>query len=345
VSCILHHPKPGGTLRAAILTGPEQIELRDLTDLFPERGDVLIRVRSVGVCGTDLSIFSGKIPVAYPRVLGHEIVGEVMDPGPSNLTIGARVIVDPGLACGACVQCREGRTNICTRGGLMGRDVDGGLQEMLVASSSHLHALPDAVDDKAASLLQVLATCVHAQRLVSIFPGDRVVILGLGVTGLLHLQLAKLRGAGAVVGVTRSAEKLELAGRLGADVLVPADGRETDAVATATGGADVVIESAGTAATLARAIEMARVGGRILSYGTLTDTAGELPFYDIYYKELAIIGARSARAEDFPASIDTVAAGHVVLEPLLAQRFTLEAAGEAIRAGSAPGALKVVVDV
>jgi threonine dehydrogenase-like Zn-dependent dehydrogenase len=208
-----------------------------------------------------------------------------------------------------------------------------------------VHPLPAAIDDAVAPLLQVLATCVHAQRLVPIFPGERVVVLGLGVTGLLHLQLAKLRGAAPVIGVTRSAEKLALAERLGADRLVRADGGEVDAVVAGTGGADVVIECAGTTATFARAIEMARVGGRILAYGTITGTAGELPYYDVYYKELAIVGARSARSEDFPASIDLVAAGRVALAPLLATRFPLDRAADAVRAGSAPGALKVVVDV
>lgn len=334
----------GGFLRAALLVAPGRIEVRDTGAPRAEPGDALVRVRAVGVCGTDLSIYEGKIPVAYPRVLGHEIVGDLVDPGSSPHAQGTKVIVDPGLACGTCLQCREGRTNICTRAGLLGRDIDGGLRESLPIRASHVYALPGSVDERVAPLLQVLATCVHAQRLVPIAPGERVVVLGLGVTGLLHVQLAKLWGAHPVIGVSRTPSKLDLAERLGADLTVRVGEHGPEEVA-AVEDADVVIESAGTPETLGRAIAIARVGGRVLAYGTITGTEGSLPYYDIYYKELAIFGARSACAEDFPASIDLVASERVVLDPLVTDRFTIEAADEAIRAGSSPGALKVLVDV
>lgn len=310
----------------------------------------MVRVDSVGICGTDVSIHSGKIPVDYPRILGHEIVGIVENsgegPAANDVALGGKVIVDPGIACGVCRQCREGRSNICTRGWLLGRDMDGGLRERLAVPASNVHPLPDAIDASVAPLLQVLATCVHAQRRISIFPGESVVVLGLGVTGLLHVQLAKLRGAHPVIGVTRSAEKLALASTLGADILIPADGSETAEVAAAVaGGADLVIEAAGTVGAFARAMEMVRTGGRILAYGTMTETSGELPFYDLYHKEMTVVGARAARVEDFPAAIEAVASGRVALEPLLSARFPIAEVDQAIRAAGAPGSLKVLIDV
>ena len=314
-------------------------------DADPPPGDASIRVRSVGICGTDLSIAHGKIPVAYPRVLGHEIVGDVVVPGTSDLEVGTPVLVDPGLSCGTCPQCREGRTNICTRGGLLGRDADGGLREMLRIPATHIHALPASVDARAAPMLQVLATCVHAERLLPLKPGETVAVIGLGVTGLLHLQLAKLQGA-HVVGITRSSEKRKLAETLGADRTFGADGDEVAALDRSIGDVDVVIECAGLVSTLARAIEVARVGGRILAYGTIGHGAdGSIPYYDLYYKELAIIGARSATPEDFATSIDLVAAGRVDLDPLVSQRFPLDDVADAFRAASSPGTLKVLVDV
>ena len=310
----------------------------------------MIRVRSVGICGTDIGIHSGAIPVAYPRVLGHEIVGILEHGGEvsaaDGVEVGAAVVVDPGIACGMCRQCREGRSNICTRGRLLGRDSDGGLRERLVVPASNVHPLPDAIDLSVAPLLQVLATCVHAQRRVAIFPGESVVVLGLGVTGLLHAQLARLRGAGPVIGVTRSSEKLALAGTLGADLAIPADGSEAAAVAAAVpGGADLVIEAAGTVGTFGRAMEMVRTGGRILAYGTMTETSGDLPFYDLYHKELTVVGARSARVEDFPAAIEAVASRRVALDALVSGRFPIADVARAIRAAGAPGSLKVIVDV
>jgi L-iditol 2-dehydrogenase len=337
----------GGRLRAAILTGPGRLELGEVDEPVRGTGEVSLRVGAVGICGTDLSIHAGKIPVAYPRIIGHEIVGTIVAPETSRgLASGTAVIVDPGIACGACPQCLEGRGNICTAGPLLGRDADGGLREILVVRAANVHPLPDEIDPSVAPLLQVLATCVHAQRRVSIFPGEAVVVVGLGVTGLLHVQLAKLRGARPVIGVTRSEEKLALASSLGADVLVPADGAEVDGVGAAVpGGADLVVEAAGTVATLARAMDMVRTGGRILSYGTITETVGELPYYELYHKELSVTGARSARAVDFPTAIEAVASGRVTLDPLVAARYPIDESSRAIRAGASPGALKVLIDV
>jgi L-iditol 2-dehydrogenase len=343
----VHHLAiPGGTLRAAVLERPDVIRVRATADdADPRHGDASVRVRAVGICGTDLSIAHGKIVVAYPRVLGHEIVGAVVDPGASGLEVGTPVLVDPGLSCGTCTQCREGRTNICTRGGLLGRDADGGLRELLGVPATHVHALPGSVDAAAAPMLQVLATCVHAERLLPLAPGETVAVIGLGVTGLLHVQLAKLRGA-RVVGITRSPEKRSLAESLGADRTFAADGGEVAALERSVGEIDVVIECAGLVPTLARAIEVARVGGRILAYGTIGHGAeGSLPYYDLYYKELAIVGARSATPEDFATAIDLVAAGRIALDPLVSQRFPLDDVADAFRAASSPGALKIIVDV
>jgi L-iditol 2-dehydrogenase len=304
-----------------------------------------VRVESVGICGTDLSIYAGKIAVDYPRVMGHEIVGTVISGG-SDDEVGTRVLVDPGIVCGNCRQCREGRTNICTAGGLIGRDRDGGLRDLMPVPASNIHELPGGLDPRTAPMLQVLATCVHAQHRARVYPGESVVVLGLGVTGLLHLQLAKLGGAGPLIGVTRSEPKLALARAFGADLTIAADGSEISEVAAALpGGADLVIECVGTVDAFARAIEMVRIGGRILAYGTMTETSGELPFYELYHKEISVIGARSARVEDFPMAIDTVASGRVDLETLVSGRFPIDDVGDAIRAAGAAGALKVFVDV
>jgi L-iditol 2-dehydrogenase len=191
--------REGGHLKAALLTGPRRIELRDTDEPHPDPGEVVVRVESVGICGTDLSIHAGKIPVDYPRVIGHEIVGTLVGSGSGE---SARILVDPGIACGDCGQCREGRTNICTAGGLIGRDRDGGLRDLMAVPASNVHELPEGLDPGTAPMLQVLATCVHAQRRARVHPGESVVVLGLGVTGLLHLQLAKQGGAGPLIGVS-----------------------------------------------------------------------------------------------------------------------------------------------
>ena len=332
-------------MRAALLVGPGRIEMGEVERPGTATGQVLVGIQTLGVCGTDRQIYSGAIPVSYPRIMGHEIVGHVLD-STEGFAAGARVIVDPSIACGRCDRCLEGRGNICADGWLLGRDRDGGLQEAISAPAANLHRLPNEVVDAVAPLIQVLTTCVHGQRMVDVFPGESVVIVGLGVTGLLHLQLAKMRGAWPVVCVTRSERKLDLARDLGADVTVRSGEGSLEQIREATrGGADVTIECAGKVATLAQAVGFARPGGRILAYGTIAETEGAFPFYDLYYKELAISNARAARPEDFPVAIGSVASGRVRLEPLVTHRFPLTEADAAFRADEMPEALKVVVDV
>src|SRR5207237_2697139 len=130
-----------------------------------------------------------------------------------------RVIIDRETYDGTCFYCSKGRTNLCPNGTLIGRDVNGGVAEYLQVPASQVHRLPDSIDDQTAPMIQVLTTCLHAQRQVEIFPGDTVAVIGLGVTGQLHVQLAKARGA-RIIGITRSAEKRAMAEQPGADVTI-----------------------------------------------------------------------------------------------------------------------------
>jgi threonine dehydrogenase-like Zn-dependent dehydrogenase len=165
------------------------------------------------------------------------------------------------------------------------------------------------------------------------FPGESVVVYGLGVSGQLHVQLAKSRGAKPVIGVTRSAEKRALAEKLGADFTIPSGAGALDEVRAATaahGGTDVVIETTGLVPSLAASIAMARPGGRLLLFGIITASEGALPFYDLYYKELALISARAAKSEDYPGSLALVEEGLVRLEPLISDVMPLEQLPQAI---------------
>src|SRR3984893_15586739 len=245
-------------------------------------GQVLVRVTHSGVCGTDLKIFNGAIPVRYPLIMGHEATGEVVDAGGNEgIRAGDRVIMDPELFCGVCFHCRVGQTHLCPSGQLLGRDANGGFAEYVAVPASHVFPLPDSIDGRVAPLIQVLTTCMHAQRLVHVFPGESVVVMGLGVTGQLHVQLAKARGAHPVIGITRSAEKRDLAQKLGADLAFASGEEAIQKVLKATGGrgADVIVESTGAMTSLADAITMARFGGRLLLFGIITATEGALPFY------------------------------------------------------------------
>jgi 2-desacetyl-2-hydroxyethyl bacteriochlorophyllide A dehydrogenase len=331
-----------------VLTAPKALERADVPSPGRAPGDVLVRMTHSGICGTDYKIYSGAIPVGYPRVMGHEMAGEIADPGASTLAPGTRVIVDPELYCGQCFHCRIGQTHLCPNGQLIGRDTNGGFAEYVAAPGSHVFPLPASVDSRDAPLIQVLTTCLHAQRQVDIFPGEAVAVYGLGVTGQLHVQLAKARGAHPVIGITRSADKRALAETLGADVTIPGGDDAVNRVRELTGGrgADVLIETTGFVPSLASCVHMARSGGRLLLFGIITAREGALPFYDLYFKELSLISARVAKSEDYPAAIALVENGQVRLGPLVSNVMPLGELEQAIGmlGGDSGPRMKIILD-
>ena len=301
-----------------VLRAPGDLALDQVARPEPDHASVLVRVTHSGICGTDFKIFNGSIPVSYPRIMGHEMAGEVVESGD-------RVIIDPELYCGVCFHCRIGQTHLCPKGILLGRDANGGFAEYVTAPSGHVFPLPASIDSRDAPMIQVLTTCLHAQRQVEIFPAESVVVFGLGVTGQLHIQLAKARGASPVIGVTRSAEKRALAEKLGAHLTIAGGDDAVKKVRDATEGrgADVAIETVGSVASLGASINMTRSGGRVLMFGIITAKEGPLPFYDLYFRELKLIGARVAKSEDYPASIALVERGLVRIEPLVSDVMPL----------------------
>ena len=170
-------------MKAMILNGSGDLSLENADRSVLGDGEVMVRVSRSGICGTDLEIFHGRIPVNYPRIIGHEMIGEIVDNPPEGLATGARIIVDPAYFCGTCYQCRAGQSNLCPSGGLIGRDRDGGFADFVSVPASNIFPLPDKIASSEAPLIQVLTTCYHAQRLAPVSPGETVVVIGLGVTG------------------------------------------------------------------------------------------------------------------------------------------------------------------
>ena len=157
-------------MRAALIEQPGTVTVRDVPAPAAD-GRALVRVEQAGLCGTDVKIASGQIPVRTPRVLGHEMTGTVVEPGPRGVVpAGAQVLVNPAVFCGYCDLCRRDRPQLCRRGALLGRDVDGCFAELVAVDEACLHPLPDGLPAADAGLLQVLSTCVHAQ---SGLPGGR----------------------------------------------------------------------------------------------------------------------------------------------------------------------------
>jgi 2-desacetyl-2-hydroxyethyl bacteriochlorophyllide A dehydrogenase len=323
-----------------LLRAPHELAQDDVPQPAVPAGHARVRILHSGICGTDLKIYHGAIPARYPLIMGHEMVGE--------LESGERVIVDPVLHCGQCFHCRIGQTNLCPNGGLIGRESNGGFAEYAEVPQAQIFRLPDAVDLAVAPLIQVATTCLHAEERAQVGEGESVAVIGLGVSGQLHVQIAKARGAGRVIGISRSRFKNELARKLGADVVIEAGPRAADEVIERTEGrgADVVIECTGVMSSIADAVRMARAGGRIALFGISSATGGDLPFYDLYFKELTLINSRAALARDFPATIELVERGALQLAPLVTHRMALDelsAALELLEDGAGER-LKIILD-
>jgi 2-desacetyl-2-hydroxyethyl bacteriochlorophyllide A dehydrogenase len=344
-------------MKAVVLRKPYDLAVADVARPEPARDQVLVRVTNSGICGTDLKIYTGAMPAAYPVIMGHEMAGEVLDGADeSRVRRGDRVLVDPVLFCGACFDCRAGRTNLCPHGAVIGREVNGGFADFVVAPRTHVYPLPASIDSRTAPLIQVLTTVLHAQRRADVGrvprsgPAERqsVAVIGLGVSGQLHVQLAKARGAGPVIGITRSAWKRSVADRLGADLTATTGEAGILGVRDATQGhgADVVIESTGMVKCIGDAIAMVRPGGTVVLFGIYTASDGALPFYQLYYKEPTVISARAALAEDFPESIALVATGRVALDPLVTQVLPVTELTQALGLleSDADGRMKIILE-
>ena len=320
-------------MKAMVLTAAGELSCEDRQCPDPRFGECLVKITHSGVCGTDLKIFQGGIPVDYPRIMGHEMIGKVVESvGDDSINPGDRVIIDPVVFCGSCPLCLAGKENLCKQGHLLGRDCDGGFSEYMRVPSKAVFPLTASIDDNSAPLIQVMTTCVHAQRLAPVHKGETVIVIGLGVTGLLHVQLAKASGAERVIGITRSPKRRAVAEQLGADATFdPGDDvlSKVRELCVHDGG-DLVIESSGSIDSLAMGIELARTGGRLLLCGIFTQKKMALPLYQLYYKELSIYNGRAAKREDYPASIDLVKRGLVKLDPLISHILPLEDLEQAI---------------
>lgn len=332
-------------MRAAVLTSPGRVEVTERDEPKPEQGQTLVALRAAGICGTDVKIIQGAVRARLPVVVGHELIGEVVQPADgSPLAAGTRVVADPSSSCGRCRVCRQDLPHLCPHGGLMGRDSDGVFADLVAIPDSRLHPLPAGMALEDAVLLQVLATCVHAQSRVTPRLGQTAVVTGLGTSGLLHVSLLRAAGIATIVAVSRSAAKRALAARLGAStVAAPADALAFIGEVTDGAGVDLAIDCGGHEKTLRQAMDAAGAGGTVLVFGTVTPAADGMPTYDWYRKELTLVNTRAARPRDFTAAISVVASGQVRPRDLITARYPLAAVRRAVGATGHADQVKVML--
>ena len=337
--------------RTAVLERPRRFALVDRPTPGPGAHDVIVHIAATAVCHTDLGIYTGDHPgVRYPLVMGHEATGRVEAVGAevSGLRPGEPVIINPIISCGHCDSCRRGAQHLCRNAGLFGREVDGSMSEFVSLESRYVYPLPPQLPLANATLIETLATVRHAQERLGIREGESVAVLGQGTTGLLHTRLAVLAGAKPVIAVSRTRWKLEMAERMGARHALDTGAEQAvDEVVRLTGGAgaDVVIDTAGGAATLKAGMDMLRPGGRLSPYAVSHECCSEFTTFPLYYKEMSIIGSRALTNADMQPSIDLVSSGKIDVSEFVSATYPLDQAPEAFREYEANpgGVLRIVI--
>jgi L-iditol 2-dehydrogenase len=325
------------TMRAAVLREFGQLAVEDVERPAPGPGEVLVRVRACGICGTDLKIvngaYQGTWPPALPFIIGHEWSGEVAALGPeagrSGLRPGDRVVAENHTGCASCPMCRAGRYNLCERVRepgfkLYGHTAPGALAEYAVRPAVALHPVPEEVSEVSAALVNQGALTVHAARRTGLAAGDSVAVFGPGLLGLLMIQVARAAGATTVIMVGRG-RRLAVARELGCTAVV--DYEQADPVAgirAATGGrgADHVYDCSGNPAVVAQALGAARRGGSVALLGLAGGATAALPVDRVTLDELNVLGVRSS-PNAYPAMISLLASGAIRTGPLTADRYPL----------------------
>lgn len=328
-------------MRALQLVAPQQFDWIDLPDPgSPGPGEALVAVRAMGVCGTDISGWLGKMPfIRFPRILGHELGVEVLavGPGVEHLQPGDRCAVEPYLNCGDCHACRQGRTNCCETLEVLGVHVDGGLRERWRLPARRLH--PDnALDFEQLALVETLAIGCHAVDRAAPTRGEDVLIVGAGPIGLSVLEFARLASDHVTVLETRAARR--------AFVEQHYPGIRAVAELADTPCAQVVFDATGNAAAMARALRFARFTGRVVYAGI---TAEPVPLDDplFHRRELTLMASRNALSADFPRILDLIRSGRIDTRPWISHRAPWTDLPSTLPAWTAPGSgvVKAVVEV
>jgi 2-desacetyl-2-hydroxyethyl bacteriochlorophyllide A dehydrogenase len=310
-------------MRAAVtLRAGETPELREVPDPTPGPGEVVVRVRAVGLCGTDLKVMNGAIPtVTFPRIQGHEVAGEIVH-GADGVEEGQRVAVHILQPCGTCRWCRMGETTVCPELTRMGFERDGGLAEYVVARAANVIPFSDGLsfDEAAVTMDAVLSPWRALHTKGNVGPGQTVLIVGAGGLGLHAVQIAV--AAGATVGVVDLDEaRLAQARKLGAELATSPEHR-ADLDAWAGQGVDLALEASGALPGFRTATELIRPGGTVVTCGYRPGADVSTDSMRLAMDELNIRGSRGGTLADATAALQAVERGEI--SPLIADSGTLD---------------------
>jgi L-iditol 2-dehydrogenase len=322
-------------VKVARFYAPGDIRVEDAPEPSPGPGDVKIRVRNCSTCGTDVKISKfGHHHIRPPRVMGHEIAGEVVETG-ADVTgprPGDRVQVIAAIPDGTCDECRRGRMTVCPNQESMGYHYDGGFAEYMIVPAKvlavgGLNRVPDGLGYDEASVAEPLACVLNGQELARVGEGDDVVVMGAGPIGCLHVRLARARGAARVFLADVNPERLAMsAERVRPDAAIHGPDLIDQVMKLTDGrGADVIVTAAASGAAQEQALQMAARQGRISFFGGLPkdDPVIACDSNLVHYRELTIVGANGSSPGHNARALELIASGAVPVADLITHRLPL----------------------
>ena len=312
-------------MKALVLEQYKQFAYRDVPKPLAGTGEVLVKVKACGICGSDIHGMDGssgrRVP---PLIMGHEAAGTIaaLGPGVQGWTLGDRVTFDSTVYCGECFFCRRGQINLCDNRRVLGVSTGeyrqhGAFAEYLTVPQRILYRVPEGLSLEKAALVEPVSIAFHAAGLAPITLNDTAVVVGAGMIGLLVVQTLRLTGAGRIIAVDIDDSKLALARRLGADFGINSTTADAAAaVADLTGGrgADLAYEVVGITPAVKTAVSVLRKGGSLVLVGNLSPTV-EFPLQAVVTRELAVYGSAASRGE-YPACLESIARGDIDVDAI-----------------------------
>lgn len=344
---------------AAVYHGPNDLRLENVPVPVLGAGEILVKVMSASICGTDLRIFHGNHRMFTPgtvRIPGHEVVGTIAELGAdvTNYSVGQQVFCAPNTGCGHCLQCITGNNNLCANYDAIGITSDGGFAEYVripAKSVQQGNVIPvsGSVDPAVAALMEPFACVLRGQNALHIKPGEVVLIIGAGPIGVMHIKLAKARGAGRVIVSEPLPDRAAQASRMGADRVVdPTTENLKSILSEESGGhgADAIIVAAPVHAAQETALDLAAISGRINFFGGLPKDRPVINFDSnlVHYKELVITATTACSTADCWQATQIVNSGLVDLSDVVSRRFPLKDAVIAFAAAEDRRSLKIVLE-
>ncbi len=340
-------------MKAVFATGEKDVSVKDVPVPETGAGDILVRMRACGLCGSDLEKVYGQYGVVSRR-LGHEPAGEVVAAGNKvrDLKTGDRVFVHHHVPCYSCHYCQHEDYTMCPQYQKSNLEPCGLAEVFLVpewnVSRGGVMKLPDDMSFEEAAMIEPLACCIRAMNKSGIRKNDSVAVVGVGPAGIMHVLLAKAFGAGKVFAVDINNFRLDFARRLGAHAVINATKEEPAKIikdATEGRGADMAIVATGSTKAFLQSLELVRSGGRVVLFGVPSKGSDvTLDLNQIFTKEIRILPSLAASEVETKAAFELIASKKLDIRPIITHRFSLERAGEAIRcAHEAKDAMKIVV--